>query len=725
MQSQILHEADDYVATRDMDIIGNAQITVAKYISLRSGKSYDQAFAWAKQRITAERLKNPQLMALVREARGDRHKAKLPFLDYIKRIGDTGRILCPNMVCYSNPNDEVSYLSDFIDYNMDRRSKIKKEGQLAGMNGDKEYEAYCDREQGNTKFFNNSVSGAQCSPYNALVNPSAHTSLTSTCRSVTSYANSLIEKFLGGMRHYYTPEIVKADIAFISTRIDVVAIQSCRNKFGIAPITVDYVMSQIKRSTEKYWSSPADMKEIHGMLMNLSENELIGFSLTGDWRSMIDTQDHVIRAMYDRMMDRPTTPHPNPDEAAANVDDDVKAMVGLLASDYLAGLTPAKLKKKDPQQFAIYASLIDHAKAILAEYSELFRVFVAFKYLTTGIHSYPLANRKVVIASDTDSAIFSTQDFVKWYNGQNGFQLEHNSVAAITAYITSQLIAHALAVLSAQMGVSKELLFRLTMKMEFSIPVMATVATKTYMMVVAAKEGNVFPEPDLDIKGVLLKSSKVPRMIANVRDQYYESLLLKVYNGDKFTPKEIVAPIAKTEHIILNNINAGNVFFYRGSRINDAIAYKNPMQSDYKYYELWNEVFARKYGSIDQLPIQGIKVNVDLPNLNAIHNWIENVLPLELQEPMRIWVRTYNVKYFTQFVVPGDLLPEGKLPVEFRPIVDRGRLISDVLGGMYLAASGFGVHILDKHTSAFASDLITEQEAEQLSFINVQELMDK
>lgn len=711
MENVFKRNANEY--TRDYDVEGNYIHTAAKTLSLKYGKPLSTCIDFVKGELEKRPLQWPEMKTLTREPRGDRKKALIKLDAYLEWIQKNGHILAPNMITYANPKMERSYLSDFIDLNMERRNTYKSLAKRYDMEGNEQLSTFNNLMQANVKFFNNSISGACISPYNVIHNASAHTTLTSTCRCVTSYSNAILEKFLISNRHYYSPEVTKANIAFLATRSDLGLIEKTIKKYNLQVPTAEFLFDMVMTCVGEYWGSDEEERIIFDMLSNLTPLERAAVGFCGDLNALTTVNDKVMRDMYSRLIEMPTVPHPNPDEVIAKADDDLIALVGMLAGEWLVGIMPKNLKADNPEMYGIYGALIEKTLSVFDEYADLMRAFFSIDNLPHGIHSFPTSIRKAVIASDTDSSIFTTQNQVKWFCGDIGFGDVDKAVAGITTYIGSQLVSHSIALLSGQLGVEEKVMFKLNMKTEYYFKIfIVTARTKHYLALMSAKEGNVFVEPKLEVKGVALKDAKVPSLIKDVGEEYYKTIMLLLGDGEKLTPKKVMSIPGKLEYTIKKSILEGDCQFYRYTNIQPKEAYKLPERSVWLYSDLWNSVFARKYGAIEQLPAQCLKLTVNLPNIAAIEAWIET-LDMELRKPMRDWIEKTGKTYFTQLLVPVDLLQNGMIPVEFRLIVDLRKLFNSLLMRFYIFMECLGIYKINKHLTEFVSDVMTEEEIDQ------------
>lgn len=138
----------------------------------------------------------------------------------------------------------------------------------------------------------------------------------------------------------------------------------------------------------------------------------------------------------------------------------------------------------------------------------MIKVLLVSDVMPSSVANLPNVIRRNAITSDTDSTIFTAQDWLRWYSGKISFEEQTVNIGHAVAFLTSASITHILAKMSANMGVAKDQLHQYQMKSEYYFPVFAlTSRAKTYFAHVGAQEGQVFVEPDLEVKGSVLKGS--------------------------------------------------------------------------------------------------------------------------------------------------------------------------------------------------------------------------
>ncbi len=235
---------------RDLDIFGNYVRDTAKYISVMTGDPFEQCRAHVletiKQKDTEHGIKDPTIVFFNREDNGDRLQRRAKLSTYLNAAIKADDLIAPTLTIYENPKRRKSILVDYVDGNVKKRSAAKKAMFKAKMAGDMPTHNIKKIEQSNAKISNNSLSGAHVSSSTPLFNKTAHSTLTSTCRSTSGYGNANNEKMLCGNRHYWSPDVVRNNIISIINNTDYVRLQATMQKFGIRYPTPTETMDCIR-----------------------------------------------------------------------------------------------------------------------------------------------------------------------------------------------------------------------------------------------------------------------------------------------------------------------------------------------------------------------------------------------------------------------------------------------------------------------------------------------
>lgn len=711
MQNHFVHEPEHY--SRDLNILKHYTHDAALYLQKRTGKDFDTCLAWVKKKThpgSDMGIVDPETLVLTKEKEGQREVGTLPLSHFLQDVEQNQRIISPTMAVYFHPKQKNSLLKDYIGINIKKRAVSKHQMFTAKTEGNTELATFKNNEQKSAKIKNNSLSGAQASAHTILRNKSAHSSLTSTCRSATSYGNANNEKFLMGNRHYWSPDVVKANIISVVRSTDYEAMKLAMDHHGIRHPTVDETMECIRYSTDLYWRNPQQIDDIHRLVERLSDEERSAFVYSGDLHHLAKYNDAVVREMLGKFATPAKDPVDDPDYWIGNMDSDLKVFVSLLGAPQLSTCskgTVQNLKEENPQNYAILAGIAKKVIETLDEYELLIKGLWRVNTLPASVAHIRSSIRRSAVTSDTDSTIFTVQDWTKWYVGQIDFTETSNNIAHTMVYLASQSIIHVLAKLSAGLGVVPEMIHDLNMKNEFSFPVFClTSMAKHYFAYVSACEGNVYSELDTVVKGVQLKDSNCP---PHVMDQFKKTLnwtMDHVMSGEGVPVQELYHRIAVIENGIRQSIVKGGSTYLTSGSIKDAESYANPASSNYMYYGLWQEVFAPKYGDAPEPPYAAIKVMINKKNQTAVREWLNDLKDQELAERFRRYLQRTKRTGVTSMLLPRGVVEVTGLPEEIIQAIDIRGLTMATVRPFYILLESLGIFLMNDNNTKLVSDYV-------------------
>jgi len=705
--SPFVKSAEEY--GRDLNVISNYRKDAALYLHKRTGKDLDVCMEYVST-VTSPGGKfegeDPTVLCLSKEKPGTRSIVYPTFTEYLQDVVGRKALMSPTMAVYLHPDEHQSLLSTYIANNIAKRSAVKKQKFACTMAGDKQGAADAQILQSTYKVKNNSLSGAHASPYTPLYNKSAHSTLTSTCRMSTGYANANNERFIAGNRHYYNPTLVLNNIVSVVRLADYPLIESTMELYGIVAPTVDQTAAAIKSSTDLYWNSPADDKVIRDLLASLTPIELAAYLYTGDMYHLRAYNNDMVYTLVDTLSTKVTTPVSNPDQYIEAMDEDLVAFIGIICAKELDGGTIRDTKKKNPLAYSVIAATTKHILDTLQHYSKLVEAFWRTESAPASVAGFTSSIRKTVLVSDTDSTIFTVQDWTMWFDGKISFSDKSNAVAAVMVYLTSQVLRHLLAQMAGNMGVPARNLFVLAMKNEFMYPtMMLTGRAKHYASYIQVQEGNVFAEPEFEVKGVALKSSKVPPHVMRKLDELIKSIMDTVISGNKIVLKEVLTEVGDLERDIRKSLELGKIDYLTTQRINSKTAYKKPYSSSYLYYEMWEDVFGPKYGPAPEPTYIGVKVSLTSHNSTGVVEWIESIEDHALAERLRNWLLKHSRQGgLQQIIIPLEIVNSIGIPIEIRNAIDIRKIIYGTMQAFYLTLESYNIFMNDKHLTKLISD---------------------
>lgn len=621
---------------RDLDILSNYNGIAATYLSIQTKQPYRDALDWVEKNTNPV---DPILNVLARRTGADRAKEQQSFTKLLQEAYHGGKLLGPNLVMYENPEKKRSFTSEFIEVGMANRSKIKTRYKKAYMEGDLDLATFCDNQQVTVKTLNNTLSGAHASPHNPIFNPSAHTTLTSVCRCATTYSNAVVERLLAGNRHYYSPEVALGDMAAMIRNADMPLVESVITSLNIVPPSTDELLIQILVSCHQYWRSEEGEELLHDFIIALSNMERAIVAYTMDLYTFKLYNPDIVRSLFTRLVTIPEEGIEDAAEYHKAANSDMISMVGLVCSSILKGRRVQKMQEESIDEYQRYGAAIKNIMETFDHYGDFIKAFISTDNMPTNIHSVPVALRKVAVVSDTDSTIFTTSKWVDWYLGEGEHtRSEVMAIAGAVAYIDTQALAHTLAQLSRHLGVEDSKLFRLSMKSEFYMECIGVAnKTKHYFSYVRACEGDVYPKAKLDLKGVNLKNSRLPKRVTQLLREYIQWIMDNALKSQRPNMSAVLETPAKLAHEMVGSLKAGGIEFLMNAQIKQAGAYKSPRAPAIQQYTLWESVFAPVYGHADIPPYSGVKVPVKLESRNDLEAWAIK-LPESMQRDLRTWL---------------------------------------------------------------------------------------
>lgn len=699
---------------RDLDVVNNYKRDMSLFLHKRTGKSLEECVSYVEAQTKPGgkfELKDPQVMCLTRGDNGDRKTEVVGYTDYLDDITRNRRLFSPAMTVYVHPKQKQSVLAEYIEGNIAGRSKVKKEGIEAKMAGNEELAALKENEQTTYKIANNSLSGGQASHHTILYNKSAHSSLTSTCRSATSYGNANNEKFLLGNRHYWAPDVVKANIISIIGHTDYELLQKAIDTYGLVYPSVEQTMDCINYSTDLYWRNQRQSEEIRLLIKGLTDIERASFVYTADLYHLAQFNEDVVRRFLKQLSTKATTPIDNPIPLIDSMDADLTAFVSLLCSKDLAGRTIKDVKKSDPHVSGIIGATVKNIQDCLDEWQLLIRALWVSDNVPASVAYIRNSVRRTAVTSDTDSTIFTVQDWVKWYCGEISFSDEAYAIDYTMVYLSTQSIIHVLALLSTTLGVVEEKLNVLAMKNEYAFPVFSlTSMAKHYYAYMSAREGNVFKELDTEVKGVYLKDSNCPPEIMKEVNKTICGIMDTVMAGKKISINAIYRNIAQIENNILESVKKGDSRFLAGGQVKSANSYVKPSQSPFVHYEMWEEVFAPVYGNAPEPPYRAIKVSLDMKNQTQLWEWVDAIADEGIRERLRTWLKRGNKTGLTSLLLPRPIVEVNGLPKEVIDAMNIRKLIYSTVRPFYLVLESLGVYMVNDHNTRLVSDVVKSWE---------------
>lgn len=700
---------EDYQRNLDVKTAYLRDMTLA--LSRATGRSESECRAYI-EKVTAEDgrlpMTDPPMKYVGRDKNNDRHLRVTTFLKYLDTVTKNNLLISPSMTVYQHPSVKRSITAQYIAVNVAGRSKAKKEMFAAAEAGDVALREFKNNEQQSRKIKNNALSGAHCSDSTPLFLDTIHSTLTSTCRSASGYGNANNEKILAGNRHYWSWDVVAANIASIAANTDLVAFDAMMQRHNLHYPTTDDAMVVIHHGSQMYWRNNAKMNDLRLLVDGLTPTERAAFVYIGDLYHLARFNDAMMRTLLGRLSAVVNESVENPKQYLDNLTEEAAALVSLLCGHLMGGKKLSAYDGFDASVQQVIGGTAKNLHDTLIDYADLIQNILVTDNVPASLANLPTIVRRTAITSDTDSTIFTVQDWIKWYSGEVKFTIEAVNIGHAIAFLTSASIVHILAIMSANMGVDKKQLHQYAMKSEYYFPVFAlTSRAKTYYGYMGAQEGQVFTEPDLEMKGAVLKGSKSPTLVRSAAKDMIAYILDTTKAGGKLSLKKALREVAQLERDIVRSIEVGDTEFYKSVEIKTPDSYKaEPERSPYFHYLLWEEVFAPKYGSIEAVPYGAIKVTIQANNRTEFAAWLESME----DQSMRLRLMEFLVKHgktnLTMINVPKSIILKHGVPKELIQGIAIRKIVIDLCEPLYVLLESMGYFMLDGKQRRLISDTV-------------------
>lgn len=708
MSNPFILSPDDY--KRQINPLKDYIEQTASYLSISTGKDIETCKAFVRNKLKdgSHPVIDPQVQYMQRAENGDRAILKGSLKNYIYSTLKEDNIFVPSFTTYLKPHVKESMLVKFIDDNIAGRSKAKKEEFAAKAKGLKDLAQTKNLEQTGRKLSNNAISGAHVSNSTPLVNKTAHSSLTSTCRSTSGYGNANNEKLMTGNRHYWNPNVTINNIISIITHTDYVTLERVINKYSIHLPSVSETMACIQYSSDMYWKNIEAMNKIEDLVSKLSPLQRAAFVYTGDLYHFRIYNDELMRAFIGKLSLK-IEDNPNIKDSYSFVKSSKGEYLDLahqICSDEMKGKGKDYDAIKETPNLLAVASTTNNIDHVLNEYSDIIKIIMVTNNMPASVGYFPESVRRAALTSDTDSTIFTVDEWVNWYFGETGFTSLHMSVAAVCIFLASQAITHILAMMSGNFGVEKKRIHQIAMKNEFKFDVFVpTNVAKHYFASISCQEGNVFKESESEIKGVHLKNSNSPKFITKKASEMMEGIMDTIKTTGKISILKYLKEIADIERGIFESLNKGELQFFRLGEIKPPSSYvREPELSPYLYHMLWTEVFEPKYGTQPIAPYQVLRISTSIDNPTKTNKWLDEMKDRDLSNRMRNWLDKHNKKQLPSLLLPVEATIGNGIPVEIMDIIDTRKIVYNLCKIFYLVLETLGFYICNDNITRLVSD---------------------
>lgn len=696
--------------TRDTKVIQNAIEQQAFYLSRMHDITVDDARKFIiEQMKPGGRLefKDPKVTYMHRENYADRVLKETTMSQYLRDVRDNNESMSPTFTSYCSPDVKQSLLALNTMEKIKDRDRIKGEMFDAKNAGDKVTEMFKNLGQNNAKLRNNSLSGASLSASTCLFNPTSHSTLTTNCRNTTAYGNANNEKFIEGNRHYFDVEVILNNLVSISTISDMAKVEDAMRRHNLYYPTKEDVLECIDYSRELYFRSNKYMQPIYDFVERMKPLERAAFIYTGDFYQLYKFNKDLVTNFLMGCIKVPTVPYEEPDLVLKNVNEDMVNLARQICRKFSAGKKPKEIRAHSEHEYQLLAQAANQINDALLGIEGVVDAFWMSDNMPASAGNFPFSLRRSVLGGDTDSTLFTAQEWVRRIYGYIGFSDDMESLSDTIIYLAAQTVQHLLAKMSGNYGVHHTRVFDIQMKNEYKFKIFTpTSMAKHYFAMKTAQEGNVFREPDLELKGANFISAATPGdVVSNVKKMIMDFMIDVTEEKDIYL-NDIIDAIVEKEKAIYSTVKSGKTDFFRTTDLKVAKAYKipDPDKNPYWNHTFWNATFGKVYGLVDEPPYRAVKIALEVKNQTEFNDWLES-LDARLADDIRAELARVGKKMFTTAYVPQLIVQLKGIPDELLQASNARKIVKDSCSVYYHMLESFGIFMANKKNTRMLYDL--------------------
>ena len=604
------------------------------------------------------------------------------------------KIITPFGTVYETVDKCSSFVKGMITKKTKDRKKEKKLMLEAKKAGDKTAATFHNNQQATIKINMNSLIGGMGAQHCFLSNKANFNSVTSASRYFVMNSYAHVERFLCANFYFQNEDDLINHVI------------NC-NEHGPDPkIVLDVVERydwHVPTSEEVYEfltgclhrnMVATEHPRVASLLESLEVGTLCFLFYMSNFKHMVFKNESFWRAWIEDFFSTDNVIYETdvaPDKVAS-LDSDLLVVLSTVYHDHIptnaAGnsISAYDCIAKAPEIAKKLYCIGVHMQKKIDEIMEIFDIFTNHKIGIPRVADHKFMFRDAVLLSDTDSSIFVTKDWVKWYTGSYSFSPQAFNINALVVYFLCKANASVLANLSIAFGALGQDIFGMNMKNEFMMPILIlTSAKKCYMSMLKIQEGVFYSEQKLDIKGVALRGSNFGKLTLNYVQWFIQSILTEIYTRGTISVKKYIVAILQFERTVYDSLYNGETKFLTVTPVKNEDEYENGESSIFFNYLAWEHIFGEKYGNIVIptkcyiLPLKNIK------NFQY-QDFLTQNFP-DIAEKLK--------KFTTAHPKPLTRIPinpvTNKIPEELRTVADYRSVIYTNSRPLYFILTSFGI----------------------------------
>ena len=695
----LVRDREEVVTVERKDMFQEYVYNMVEYLHRTKGISREEAEEKVRK-ICREKIVDPKVDIIDHKSVGNSDRKFSTLSTYIGKAKH--RVLTPNGAQYEPESNLKAFTCEMITEFIKTRKKIKHKQFAAKDAGDIALATKHKYGQSNLKITLNSLPGGYGSAFNLFYDKTGYNTITSSCRAFIAHSYVTAEVLMGGNYPLFNEdEVINHIITNVREAPPQSQIVSMMQKFNVKSVSKEHLHNYFKKIVSNYeYNNPLESTKI--VIDNLEQHEVDYMYYLGNLRHLFWDNEEIFKPLVQQLLSTNDLDITNVDlKDFGGFDGDVEPVLLTVMNDIMGNNKLNNIVNNDP----------DGAKKVLA-YNNKFEgwmesikeLFMTFIYTPTLIHNVLTRKnmvRNTVVISDTDSVIFTSKDWVLWYEGQIDV-INQNSynIRALMTYFLTRVNADVMEKFSVAIGSTKEGVYKIQMKNEYLYPALLLYnAKKVYAGIIKINEGLIMPEPEADLKGGALRSSKIPQVTKDFIEDLIVNKILKTAMESKISGQELIQVVKDYEELIKMSLVKGEIEFLDRQNVKMASDYANPDGTAYFYAMAWNHIFGDKHDNV-MPPEKQAKIVIQKPS-PEYYDWLKENYP-ETFKKWQEFVSMKKGKVPTAFVMSATC---KKIPEELIPIIDVRTIIYNNLNPAYITLERLNISTGNKKKKVILSDL--------------------
>lgn len=621
-----------------------------------------------------------------------------------------GKVISPFGSYYETADVMPSFLKDMIDGLGKKRKQAKKVMLKCKKENDRTAETYWNNIQATIKINMNSIIGGMGCNGNFLSSVSNFNSVTSISRFFVMNAYAHAERFLESNFYFRTEDQVITHLVVCHRNgPSKEAIRCIIDTFDLHIPSAEEVSNFLLTALKRYTIDPIT-DQIPRYVATLDEEMRTFIFYMSNLYQLITKNETFWKPWMQKFFSPETSINPADCNAEdlGTLDGDLVVVLSTVYHSIVPTnksgntISPYDCIKEAPEVAKQLYAHGKHMQLCLDEIQSMFDLFMDHKVGVGFVPEHKNMYRDTVVTSDTDSIIFTTKTWVKWFNGDLKVIPESFNINSLIVYWVSKSTANMLFHLSEAFNGVGAGCFSMNMKNEFMMPIeILTSLKKHYASILKIQEGVFYSTPRLDIKGVNLRGSNFSKQTLNFVTWFIQSIIDDIYNHGHICAKKYIVYTLMFEAYVRQDLLDGNTQFLTVDPVKNKEEYAEADRSIYFNYLFWEEVFAKKYGAIAIptkcyiLPLKNIKHPSYL-------YFLEEKSP-KMVRSLESFIKKYPTKDITR--IPINPLT-SKIPEELIVVADIENVVYSNAKPLHLMLKSFGINTgASKKQTTLFSDL--------------------